>query len=44
MNEDAQRLTLRLLGQDESILKSNLDTDMILDDDDVNSLQNHFIN
>lgn len=34
VNEDAQRLTLRLLGQDESILKSNLDTDMILDDDD----------
>lgn len=37
VNEDAQRLTLNLLGQDESILNSNLDTDMILDDDEIST-------
>jgi len=37
VNEDAQRLTLRLLGQDESILNSNLDTDMILDDEEFST-------
>ena len=35
VSEDAQRLTLKLLGQDESILNSNLDTDMILDDEEI---------
>jgi tetratricopeptide (TPR) repeat protein len=35
VNDDVQRLTLRLLGQDESILNSALDSDMILDDDEV---------
>ena len=34
VSEDAQRLTLEVLGQDISILNSDLDSDMILDDDD----------
>jgi len=42
VNDDVRRLTLRLLGQDESILNSDLDSDMILDDDEVSnkSLEN----
>ena len=37
VSEDAQRLTLEVLGQDVSILNSDLDTDMILDDDEISS-------
>ena len=37
VNDDVQRLTLRLLGQDASILNSDLDSDMILDDGEVSS-------
>lgn len=37
VNDDVQRLTLRLLGQDASILNSDLDSDMIIDDDEVSS-------
>ena len=37
VSEDTQRLTLELLGQDRSILNSDLDTDMILDDDEIST-------
>jgi tetratricopeptide (TPR) repeat protein len=37
VNDDVQRLTLRLLDQDISILNSDLDSDMILDDEEVSS-------
>lgn len=37
VSEDAQRLTLEVLGQDVSILNSDLDSDMIIDDDEISS-------
>ena len=37
VSEDAQRLTLEVLGQDISILNSDLDSDMILDDDEIST-------